>query len=92
MCPYMRMVGKILSNIACPYKVVLYCKMDDVLLGGQSGAAVRRPHGMHQDMGSNPAAARNEKTDIGQTPAQKVPQKSGRISVEDRLCKAELDL
>ena len=41
---------------------------------GQSGAAVRHPHGMHQDVGSNPAAARNEKTDIGQTPAQKVPQ------------------
>ena len=43
-------------------------------IGGQSGAAVRRPHGSHQDVGSNPAAARNEKTDIGQTPAQKVPQ------------------
>ena len=48
-------------------------------MGGQSGAAVRRPHGMHQDMGSNPAAARNEKTHIGQTPAQKVPQLCGRI-------------
>ena len=47
--------------------------------GGQSGAAVRRPHGMHQDMGSNPAAARQEKTHIGQTPAQKVPQLCGRI-------------
>ena len=43
-------------------------------LGGQSGAAVTRPHGNHQDVGSNPATARNEKTDIGQTPAQKVPQ------------------
>ena len=32
-----------------------------VILGGQSGAAVRRPHGKHQDVGSNPAAARNEK-------------------------------
>ena len=31
MCPYMRMVGMILSNIGCPYKVVLYCKMDDEL-------------------------------------------------------------
>ena len=40
----------------------------------QSGAAVTRPHGNHQDVGSNPAAARNKKTDIGQTPAQKVPQ------------------
>ena len=42
--------------------------------GGQSGAAVTRPLGDHHDMGSNPADARNEKTDIGQTPAQKVPQ------------------
>ena len=49
------------------------------VFGGQSGAAVRRPHGMHQDVGSNPAAARNEKTHIGQTPAQKVPQLWGRI-------------
>ena len=50
-------------------------------------------HWLHKDknVGSNPAATRNEKTDIGQTPAQKVPQKSGRISVEDRRCKAELD-
>ena len=41
----------------------------------KSGAAVRRPHGKHQDMGLNPAAARNlKKTDIRQTPAQKVPQ------------------
>ena len=46
----------------------------DFHMGGQSGAAVTRPHGNHQDVGSNPAAARNEKTDIGQTPAQKVPQ------------------
>ena len=43
-------------------------------MGGQGGAAVRRPHGKHQDVGSNSAAARNEKTDLGQTPAQKVPQ------------------
>ena len=41
---------------------------------GQSGIAVTRPYGNHQDVGSNPAAARNEKTDIGQTTAQKVPQ------------------
>ena len=32
------------------------------------------------------------KTHIGQTPAQKVPHLCGRISVEDRQCKAELDL
>ena len=47
--------------------------------GGQSGAAVTRPHGYHQDVGSNPAVARNEKTHIWQTPAQKVPQLCGRI-------------
>ena len=41
-----------------------------------------------KDVGSNPAATRNKKKDLGQTPAQKVPQKSGRISVEDRRCKA----
>ena len=53
---------------------------------------VVRPHGNHQDVGSNSAMAKTKKRDIGQTPAQKVPQKSGRISVEDRRCKAELDL
>ena len=51
----------------------------DCCKGGQSGTAVRRPHGKHQDVGSNPAAAINKKTDIGQTPAQKVPQLCGRI-------------
>ena len=61
-------------------------------LGGQSGVAVTRSHGKDQDVGSNPATARNEKTHIGQTPAQEVPQLCGRISVEDRRCKAELDL
>ena len=39
-----------------------------VASGGQSGAAVRRSHWNHQDMDSNPAAPRNEKTDIGQNP------------------------
>ena len=47
----------------CEFKV--QCSGDKV---------VTRPHGNHQDVGSNPAAARNEKTDIGQTPAKKVPQ------------------
>ena len=42
--------------------------------GDQSGAAVPRLHGNHQDVGLNPATARNEKTHNGQTPAQKVPQ------------------
>ena len=32
------------------------------------------------------------KTHIGQTPAQKVPQLCGWISVEDWQCKTELDL
>ena len=45
-----------------------------VFLGGQSGEAVTRPHGNHQDLGSNPATARNEETHNGQTPAQNVPQ------------------
>ena len=43
-------------------------------LNSVSGAVVTRPHGNHQDVGSNPATARNEKTHNGQTPAQKVPQ------------------
>ena len=44
-------------------------------------------------MVTNPAATRNEKkTHIGQIPAQKVPQLCGRIYVEDRRCKAKLDL
>ena len=62
------------------------------ILGGQSGVAVTRSHGKDQDVGSNPATARNQITHIRQTPAQKVPQLCGRISVEDRRCKAELDL
>ena len=41
--------------------------------------------------GSSPGTSKG-KTDVGQTPAQKVPQQSGRISVEDRRCKAELHL
>ena len=42
--------------------------------GGESGVAVTRSHGKDQDVGSNPATDRNEKTHIGQTSAQKVPQ------------------
>ena len=44
----------------------------------QSGVAVTRPHGNHQDMSLNPATARNEKSDIGGPPAQKVAQGSGQ--------------
>ena len=50
-------------------------------MGGQSGVAVTRSHGNGQDVVSNPATARNEKQTLGD-----------RISVEDRRCKAELDL
>ena len=60
-------------------------------LGGQSGVAVSRSHGNDKDVGLNPATDRKKKHN-GQTPAQKVPQLCGRISVEDRRCKAELDL
>ena len=34
---------------------------EPIRLGGQSGAAVTRPHGNHQDVDSNPATAQNEK-------------------------------
>ena len=59
-----------------PTKVLVINNGDGVYKLGKSlvensGAAVRRPHCMHQDVGSNPAADRN---DFGQTPAQKVPQ------------------
>ena len=44
-------------------------------IGGQSGAVVTRPHGYHQDVGSNPATTRNAQfADPLQTPALKVPQ------------------
>ena len=43
-------------------------------LGGQDRVVVKCPLGNDQDLGSNPAATRNENTDFGQTPAQKVPQ------------------
>ena len=47
--------------------------------GGQSGADVTRLHGNHQDVGSNPATARNEKIrHWGTPPAQKVAQGSGQ--------------
>ena len=35
--------------------------MLNTISGGQSGTAVKHPHGNHQDVGSNPAAARNQK-------------------------------
>ena len=49
------------------YRVLTTC------LGGQSGVAVTRPHGNHQDVGSNPAAARNEKRTLGGPPTEGSP-------------------
>ena len=67
----MTIFSKCIFKTRCLHGGNLSCQ---ILLGGQSGTAVTSPHGNHQDVCSNPAADRNEKTDIGQTPAQKVPQ------------------
>ena len=64
------MIVRIDTNICYCNVFLIECKG----LGGQSGAAVTSLHGNHQDVGSNPATARNERTHNGQTPAQKVPQ------------------
>ena len=40
---------------------------------GQSGAVVAHPHGNTQDMGSNPAATRNEKQILGDPPTEGSP-------------------
>ena len=62
-------------------------------IGGQSGAVVARLHGNTQDVGLNPAVTdQKQKKGYWGTPQQKVAQWSNRISVEDRRCKAELDL
>ena len=61
-------------------------------MGGQSGVAVTRSHGNYQDMGSNPGTARNEKRTLGNPLYRRWPKGLDRISVEDRRCKAELDL
>ena len=42
--------------------------------GVNIGYRLKRPLRNDKDVGSNPAATRNENTDFGQTPAQKVPQ------------------
>ena len=60
--------------------------------GGQSGVAVIRPHVNHQDVGSNPATARNENQTLGDPLHKRWLKGLDRISVEDRRCKAELDL
>ena len=43
-------------------------------LGVKVGKRLRRSLRRDKNVGLNPAATRNEKTDLGQTPAQKVPQ------------------
>ena len=53
------------------------CGIIKTISGGQSSTAVRRPHGDVQDVGSNPAGARNENQTLG-TPLQKVAQWSVR--------------
>ena len=60
--------------------------------GGQSSTAVPHPQGNGQDMGLNPAGARNENQTLGDPPHRRWPNGLDRISVEDRRCKAELDL
>ena len=42
--------------------------------GLEVGVAVTRSHGMHQDVGSNPATARNEKRTLGDTPTEGGPR------------------
>ena len=66
--------------------------MSLVDLGGESGVAVMHPHGNVQDVGSNPAATRNEKQTLGDPLHRRWPKGLDRISVEERQCKAELDL
>ena len=61
-------------------------------MGGQIGVVVTRPHGKDQDVGSNPATARNEKRTLGDPLHRRWPKGLDRISVEDWRCKAELDL
>ena len=45
-----------------------------------------------KDVGSNPAATRNEKRTLGDPLHRRWPNGLDRISVEDRRCKVELDL
>ena len=53
-------------------------KSQSLMLGGQNGAVVARPHGNVQDMGSNPAVTKNENQTLGGIPPQKVAQWSGQ--------------
>ena len=45
-----------------------------IIDGGQDRVAVECPHPNKEDVGSNPAATRNEKWTLEWPPAQKVPQ------------------
>ena len=56
-------------------------------LGGQSGTAVRRPHGNDQDMGSNPAATRNEKWALGGPPTEGSPMVQQDLSGRPAMSK-----
>ena len=58
------------------WALIPLCRIQELLLQlnwGQSGAAVTRPHGNHQDVGSNPASARNEKRILGGPPTEGSP-------------------
>ena len=66
------------------------CRPIYLYLGGQSGTVVTRPHGSHQDVGSNPAAARNRINGLWED-----PYTEGAPIVRRDLsgrCKAELDM
>ena len=53
---------------------------DCQIMGVKIGKRLRRPPPNHKDVGSNPAATRNEKTDIGGPPQQKKwPNRLDRI-------------
>ena len=55
----------------------MQCSYNVLYLGAQSGEAVTCLHGNVHDVGSNPAATRNENQTLG-TPLQKVAQWSGQ--------------
>ena len=57
-----------------------------------TSAAERRPHGNVQDLDSNPAGARNEKSDIGDPPTEGSPMVWTGSQWKTGVVKAELDL
>ena len=60
--------------------------------GGLIGVAVTHSHGKDQDVGSNPAPAKNKNQTLGNPLHRRWPNGLDRILVEDRRCNAELDL